>query len=126
MTAPPDTLSIHGIEAYGRHGVAPEERVLGQRFVLDLDLDMDLSAAGLSDRLDDTLSYVTVVEAVQAVVGGPSCHLIETVAERVAAEVLRFAMVRSVKVQLYKPHIPVSGFSGAVSVSICRRREGLF
>src|SRR4051812_45819349 len=103
MTTRTDTLSIHGIEAYGRHGVAPEERVLGQRFVLDLDLDMDLSAAGHSDQLADTISYVTVVEAVQAIVGAQSCHLIEAVAERVAAEVLRFAMVRSVVVRLYKP-----------------------
>lgn len=122
MAGPSDTLSIHGIEAYGLHGVAPEERVLGQRFVVDLDLEMDLSLAGKSDDLADTLSYVDVVQSVQSVVGGQSCQLIEALAERVAAEILQFAIVGSVVVRLHKPHIPVAGFSGAVSVSICRRR----
>ncbi|MBC7543900.1 MAG: dihydroneopterin aldolase, partial [Candidatus Sericytochromatia bacterium] len=122
VAGPSDTLSIHGIEAYGLHGVAPEERVLGQRFVVDLDLEMDLSLAGKSDDLADTLSYVDVVQSVQSVVGGQSCQLIEALAERVAAEILQFAIVGSVVVRLHKPHIPVAGFSGAVSVSICRRR----
>jgi dihydroneopterin aldolase len=118
----PDVLSVHGIEAYGFHGVAPEERVLGQRFIVDLDLQMDLLPSGLSDRLEDTLSYVDVVARVKAVVAGQPCELIEAVAQRLAAEMLHFPMVRSVRVRLHKPHIPVDSFSGAVSVSIVRHR----
>jgi len=120
----PDTLSVHGIDAYGFHGVAPEERVLGQRFGVDLDLEIDLATSGRSDRLEDTLSYVDVVARVRTIVGAESCQLIEAVAERLAAGMLDFPMVRSVVVRLYKPHIPVASFSGTVSVSICRRREG--
>jgi dihydroneopterin aldolase len=118
----PDVLSVHGIDAYGFHGVAPEERVLGQRFSVDLDLQIDLQEAGLSDRLTDTLSYVDVVARTQASIGGSSCELIEAVAERLAAEILQFPMVKSVRVRLRKPHIPVASFSGAVSVAIVRHR----
>jgi dihydroneopterin aldolase len=117
-----DTLSVHGIDAYGFHGVAPEERVLGQSFRVDLDLQMDLGPAGQSDRLGDTLSYVDVVARVRAVVSGQSFQLIEAVAERLAAEMLLFPMVKSVRVRLHKPHIPVASFSGDVSVTIVRRR----
>jgi dihydroneopterin aldolase len=118
----PDTLSVHGIDAYGFHGVAPEERGLGQRFRVDLDLQLDLQPAGQSDRLADTLSYVDVVARTQAIIGGQSCQLIEAVAERLTAGILQFPMVRSVRVRLHKPHIPVSTFSGDVSVAIVRHR----
>lgn len=118
----PDTLSVHGIEVYGYHGVAPEERVLGQVYRIDLDLEMALGPAGRSDRLTDTLSYVEVVDLTRTVVAGVSCELIEAVAERLATEMLLFPMVKSVRVRLHKPHIPVASFSGDVSVTIVRRR----
>lgn len=119
-----DSLRITGITAYGFHGVAPEEKVLGQQFLVDVELAMDLGVAGRSDDLADTLNYVSVVERVRDLVGGPSLNLIEAVAERIAAGLLTFPMIKSVTVQLSKPHIPAPQFGGHVSVRIYRQRKG--
>lgn len=120
-----DALSISGITAYGFHGVAPEEKVLGQQFLVDVELGMDLGVAGRSDELADTVNYVSVVERVRELVGGPSLNLIEAVAERIAEGLLTCPVIKSVTVQLSKPHIPAPQFGGRVTVRICRQRKGV-
>ena len=54
---PSDIISLVGITLYGYHGARPEERTLGQRFVVDVDLEADLRNAGATDDLDATVSY---------------------------------------------------------------------
>ncbi|CAH9079206.1 unnamed protein product [Cuscuta europaea] len=55
-----DKLVLRGLKFHGFHGVKAEERTLGQKFVVDMDVWMDLRAAGKSDQLLDTLSYTDV------------------------------------------------------------------
>ncbi|KZV48992.1 dihydroneopterin aldolase family protein [Dorcoceras hygrometricum] len=55
-----DKLILRGLKFHGYHGVYPEERVLGQKFLVDVDAWMDLQAAGNSDDISDTVSYTTI------------------------------------------------------------------
>lgn len=55
-----DKLVLRGLKFHGYHGVKPEERKLGQKFLVDVDAWMDLQAAGISDRLSDTISYTAI------------------------------------------------------------------
>ena len=71
----------------GVHGALPEEQDRAQPFEIDLDVEADLSVAGASDHLADTVDYGAVAAVVAAVVGGERFRLLERLAERVADEV---------------------------------------
>ena len=83
-----DRIILEGMQFYGYHGVNPEERVLGQRYVVDLTADLDLSRAGQSDRLEDTVSYSHIYRTVRAVMEGEPRNLLESAAQAIADRVL--------------------------------------
>jgi len=118
-----DRILLRGMVFYGYHGVNPEERALGQRFVVDVELERDLSPAGLSDDLSMTVNYAAVYRAVKEVVEGEACNLIEAVAERVAAALLSRFGPEAVRVRVRKPWAPVKGsVLDWVGVEIYRKR----
>ena len=80
----PDTIQLRGLRAIGAHGVLEEEKGRPQPFEVDIDLHLDLRAAGASDHLADTVDYGAVASAVAAVVEGPHADLLEHLAERLA------------------------------------------
>ena len=94
---------------YGFHGVEPAERQVGQRFVVDLEVDRDLRAAGVSDDVADTVNYSRLYRAVQEIAEGPSRNLLENLAEAIAQRVLDSFDVESVRVRVKKPEAPIRG-----------------
>jgi dihydroneopterin aldolase len=119
-----DRIILTGLTFYGYHGVNPEEQRLGQRFVVDVALAVDLGAAGRSDNLDDTVSYPEVYRIVRDVVEGRPRKLIEAVAEDVAMAILGHTRARSVTVRVAKPWAPIKGLTtGEVAVEIERSRS---
>jgi dihydroneopterin aldolase len=120
-----DRILLTGLAFFGRHGVWPAEQELGARFVVDVELYTDLRAAGRTDALAATVDYGEVYRRVRAVVEGPPLHLIEAVAERIAAVLLAdFAGLERVVVRVHKPHAPIAGaVAASVAVEIDRRRE---
>ena len=119
-----DRIRLNDMLFYGYHGVLPEERTLGQRFLVDLELRADLRAAGQSDDLTQTVNYAEVYAAVQDIVTGEPCQLIETVAERIAQRVLsEHGRVESITVSIRKPEVPIPGSAlGSSEVWIERGR----
>jgi dihydroneopterin aldolase len=120
-----DLILIEGLRCYGYHGVNPEERVLGQRFLIDVAIETDLREAGRTDDLNRTISYSEAARRVRAIVEGEARNLLEAVAEAVATDLLAaFPRAAAVTVTLRKPEAPVKGaFFDAVGVSVRRRRE---
>ncbi len=112
---------------YAHHGVAAEERSLGQRFLVDVRIDVDLLEASRGDDLATTVDYSLLWEAIRDAVQGPPLHLIESVAQRVAMVLLhRFTPVAGVWVRLSKPGAPIVGApNGIVAVEITRTRADL-
>ena len=110
---------------HGRHGTLPAERELGQPFVVDVELCLDLRPAGLSDDLARTVDYGEVHRRAREIVEGPPVNLTETIAERIAAAVLEdHAAVEAVRVKVAKPHVRLGDTVLAGSaVEILRRRE---
>jgi len=108
---------------YGYHGVLPEERTLGQRFIVDVSCYLDLQPAGQQDRLDLTVNYAEVYEVVRRIVEGEPFQLIEALAEQIASAILdNYSLVQFVKVQVTKPRPPFAGEYDGVSVELTRRR----
>ena len=120
-----DAVFLEGLEFYGFHGVNPEERADGQRFIVDVELEADLRAAGQTDDLERTISYSTVYKRVRSIVEGPPCDLIETVAERIAAAILDEFDTPGVTVTVRKPDVSLSGGAPltAAGVRVIRTRN---
>lgn len=115
-----DKIVIQGMTFYGYHGVYEEERRLGQRFVVDVWLYLDLQPAGQSDRLADTVNYADVYHEVARVLHGPSRQLLESLAEETAARLLNRFRIRKVTVRITKPSPPIPGHCQCVGVEITR------
>jgi len=115
---PVDRILMDGMGFFGRHGVFPAERELGARFSVDVELEGDLRAAGASDRLEDTIDYALAYDLVRQVVEGEPCHLLEAVAERIAARLLELRGVTRAVVRVHKkPPLPGEFRSVAVEIS---------
>jgi dihydroneopterin aldolase len=121
----PDHVRLNDMVFYGYHGVLPEEQALGQRFVVDVDMQVDLRAAGVTDDLTRTVNYAEVYGIAREIVTGPPAQLIEAVAERIAARVLdSYDAVEAVVVRIRKPEVPIAGsILGSSEVWIERERQ---
>ena len=123
MTEPlPDLIELRGLRAVGICGALPEERERPQPFEVDLDVEADLSVAGGSDRLEDTVDYGALSEAVVAVVAGEQPILLERMAQRIAEVVLATPGVAAVTVVVRKLRPPVPLALDTSGVRIRRTR----
>lgn len=124
-----DLIEITGIRARGFHGVFPQERRDGQDFVVDVVVEADLSAAGASDDLADTVNYAHVAELVVARIEGAPFDLIERLAAVIADDVLAHEggrlLVDAVTVTVHKPQAPVGVSFGDVTVRVRRQRPAV-
>lgn len=119
-----DKIYVNKMEFYGYHGVLPEETRLGQKFIVDLIVGSNLKKAGLTDSLEESISYVDLYQVCKDVVEGKPYKLIEAVAEKIAQEILRkFDKAAVVTVKLIKPNPPIPGHYEFVAVEITRSRE---
>lgn len=118
-----DRISLRGLRGVGHHGVYPEERALGQPFLVDVVLDVDTRAAAASDDVSDTVHYGELAREVLAVIEGPPVSLLETLAARVAERCLRHSRVAAVEVTVHKPEAPVGVPFADVSVTVERSRS---
>lgn len=118
-----DKLILRELHFVARHGVLPIESEESQNFSATLELEFPLQAAGESDRLELTIDYCAVQEVVRSIIEGSHRRLIETLAESVAAELLRaFPLLHAVTVEITKPRPPVDFNFAGVAVRIRRER----
>jgi len=113
-------IVIAGLRELGVHGVLPEEQTRPQPFEVDVEIDVDLKAAGESDNLDDTVDYSAVAEAVSRVVRSERYHLLERLATRIAEVCRGDPRVVAVSVTVRKLHPPVRAMIDHVAVRIER------
>ena len=122
MTLGGDRITLTGLRVHGWHGVHEFERRDGQEFVVDATVWLDLGAAAATDELSATLDYDALARRAAAIVTGDPCDLIETVAARIAADILTDQRVEAVEITVHKPHAPLSRAFTDVSVTVSRGR----
>jgi 7,8-dihydroneopterin aldolase/epimerase/oxygenase len=118
-----DRVALTNMRFDGRHGVLEKERTRFQPFEVDAELYLDLRPAGLADDISRTVDYRTVFEICRETVEGPSCRLIETLAERIATRLLiefEAAAVSEVVVRVRKPKVILPGELDGAAVEIRR------
>ncbi len=118
-----DRIFIKGLSLHAYHGVMAHEAKVGQSFSIDLDLEIDLSAAARSDKVMDTVSYDKVVDCASEAFNAQRFRLIEAAAGRVADAVLTaFPRVNAIEVTIHKPHAPIAATFSDVGVTLVRKR----
>ena len=123
MASPHDRIELRGLRLVGVVGVLPEERTRAQPLELDVDLAVDMAAAGASDALDDTVDYGAVCDTLAAVVAELRPELLEGLAVALAEAVLaldgRIAQV-DLSVRKLRPPVPHALTSSGVRVTRVR------
>lgn len=118
-----DKIKLQGMSFFGHHGLFEAETSLGQLFKVDLVLYTDVSAAGQSDHMQDSIHYGEVYSLVKSIVEGEPFKLLEALAETLAKEILdNFDKVEEVRVRVNKPQAPIPGVFDNVAIEINRTR----
>ncbi len=118
-----DKIYVNGMEFYGYHGVFKEENKLGQRFRVDLVVELDLKKAGESDHLEYSVNYASLYKVCQEIVEGQPVNLVESLAEQIAGKILAdFPLIVYCTVKVIKPDPPIPGHFKEVAVEIKRGR----
>lgn len=118
-----DEIILKDLQFYGFHGANAEEQALGQPYLVDLKVELDLSRPGHTDQLTDTISYTHLYRTVKEVVEGKSQNLLEALAQSIATRILDRHPVSAVQVTVKKPRPPIKGSTlGYAAVRIRRSR----
>jgi dihydroneopterin aldolase len=114
-----DSLFIRDLKLDCLIGVYPEERRAPRPLVFNIELMADLQPGTRTDRVEDTLSYEGIYNAIRQLAEGSCFQLVEALAEAVATCCLTFPRVEAVTVRIDKPDV----FPGVASCGVCMRRE---
>lgn len=115
------TIELHGIVLHGYHGVLDEERRDGQRFLVDVELDLENEQAARSDAIEDAVDYRRVVTRVAEISGARAYHLLEAFAAAIADALLEDWPVSAVRVRVRKPDVVLDPPVEFAAISVERR-----
>ena len=118
-----DIIKLTNIVFYAHHGYYEAERELGQRFELDIEVTCDLRPAAEDDELKSTVDYRKIYSIAKDAFENYKFKLLETVAERIAKQILETQDVSSVLIRVRKPHVPLNGFLDHIEIEILRKRD---
>jgi 7,8-dihydroneopterin aldolase/epimerase/oxygenase len=120
-----DRIFVSGLVLHAYHGVGDDEGRIGQQFLVDLVLELDLAAAAHSDKLVDTISYADIIEVASQAFRAKRFRLVEAAAGSVADSVLaNFPRIEQLTVTVHKPHAPIAAVFADVGVTLSRARHG--
>lgn len=119
-----DRIVLKNLSFYGYHGVLIEEKKLGQKFYIDLEIYTDLRDACSSDDVNDTINYKLVYDIVKNIVENKKFNLLEKLADEIIYEIFkRFCSIDEIIVRIRKPEAPVNGIFDYFGVELRRRRD---
>lgn len=116
------SILLKGLRFSAKHGVLPQERVVGGEYVVDVCIDCDLSKAVKSDDVEDTLNYAEVYEIINKEMQTPSC-LLEHVAGRIGESILKaFPQVKMAEIEITKCNPPMGADCEGAAVKLRVKR----
>lgn len=118
-----DKIILRGAQFHGKHGVSPEERIVGGRIIVDAEIEYDLTRAGLSDNLADTISYADVFKTIRPLVEETESLLLEGLARKIADALFEKFPVDALTIYVRKQPPPIRGVVESAGVEIRRTRE---
>ena len=118
-------IKIEGIKMFAYHGHLPEEAILGGHFIINVYVRADTKNVEKSDKLEDTVDYVTIISIVKEEMLIRS-KMIEHPAARIADKILLLNKVIDVKVEVEKLNVPINSNFSKISATIERRNKWIW
>jgi dihydroneopterin aldolase len=115
------TIELHGILLHGYHGVLDEERRDGQRFFVDVELDLAHEQAARTDAIGEAVDYRRVAARVREISDARAYHLLEALSAAVADALLEDFPVSAVRVRVRKPDVVLDPPVEFAAVAVERR-----
>lgn len=116
-------IHLRGMEFYAYHGIMPEEKIIGQKFIIDIDIIPDVTLIHHSDDLEFTVDYAEVYKVIKRCVEEEKYNLLETLAGHIVNEVMEGFSCKGVRVEVHKPNAPIPGIIRDISVEVFRERK---
>lgn len=115
-------IFLKDIRCYAYHGVAPQENLIGNEYLINLRLKIDISKASATDEVTDTVNYAEVYEVVKEEML-ISSKLLEHVCRRIIRNLfIRFSMIEEIEIKLSKRNPPMGADIDAAGVEMyCSR-----
>ena len=104
-----DKILLKNMMFYGYHGVYEYEREQGQRFFVDVELQMDFGRASQSDDWHDAVDYVAIYNLIKEIFETKRFKLMEALANHIAESLIRDFAVSRATVRVRKPAVPLPG-----------------
>ncbi len=118
-----DYILLKDIKIYARHGCLPEESILGTWFTVNIKMGLDLSVAGRSGKIEDTVNYALIYKLVKTEIQKPE-KLLESVAYRIARKIMNdFPLIETLEFRLAKQNPPLGGEVGQSEIVLNLKRE---
>ncbi len=118
-----DIIRLSGMSFYGYHGLTAAEKETGGLFEVDCELEVDLSDASRSDRLNDTVDYQRVHHVIRDAVEGKAFSLLEGLAGKLATKILNAFPVYRVTLRVRKMNPPIPGYVKFIEVELTRSQN---
>ncbi len=117
------TIELHGIALHAFHGVLDEERRDGQRFLVDVELDLESDEPARTDSIEDAVDYREVVARIREISDARAYQLLEAFVAALADALLHEFPVTVVRVRVRKPDVVLDPPVEFAAVSLERRRS---
>jgi len=115
-------IVIEEMEFYAFHGHYQEEQIVGNRFLVDLELETNLSAPAKSDQLDDALNYQQAYKLIKNEMRRTKSNLLENIGKRILDALFReMKGIEQATIRIRKMHPPMGGPIQSVGVTMSRR-----
>ncbi|KKW47875.1 dihydroneopterin aldolase [Candidatus Kaiserbacteria bacterium RIFCSPHIGHO2_02_FULL_59_21] len=111
-----DNVFVENLVLIGKHGVGDHERETPREFHIEISAEVDTKTAIASDDIDDAANYKDFVAIAREIFEGPSCRLIEVLADKIATRILENPRVKTVSVTVRKPKALPLGTPGVTIV----------
>ncbi|TDT71412.1 dihydroneopterin aldolase [Hypnocyclicus thermotrophus] len=118
-----DKISIKNIVVYGYHGAIKEENVLGQKFIINIDMYTSLKKAGINDNLEETIHYGYVYNDIVNIATKKNYKLIEALGENICKILFKKYNMNKIIIEIKKPNAPIPGIFDYVSITLEREKK---
>ena len=118
-----DKIRLNNVQIYAYHGLIPEEKQLGQKFQIDVEISTNLTDSCKSDNIVDTINYKEVYDIVKICFNNSQKKIIESVASDIAEIILKNNRVIDTKIIIRKPSVPIDGICDSVEIEIFRTKN---
>ena len=120
-------LFIDNLEVFANHGLFEEENKLGQKFIFDIECELNYKKAMFSDEMTDSISYADIAEVVVKTATTNTFNLLE----RLAGEILKnifteFSQIENINLKINKPGVPIKYHFEKCGVEVKTSREEFY